>query len=202
MENNLGQRIAFLRKKNRWSQAELAAMLNVSDKSVSKWENGGMPGIDLLPKLSKIFNVSIDYLLMGEGEEVIEVIEVIEEPVKNNDEVNSLVKGLSIDDISLILADQRDLYTDEELKILQERYDELANEEIEEDDDCDEYDEEDDSNNVGCWAYIIALLFPLVGFIIGLVYKSRGLIILSVLLMLIESIFVLSILGSTVLSVL
>ena len=136
---------------------------------------------------------------MGEGEEV---IEVIEEPVKGNDEVNSLVKGLSIDDISLILADQRDLYTDEELKILQERYDELANEEIEEDDDYDEYDEEDDSNNVGCWAYILALLFPLVGFIIGLVYKSRGLIILSVLLMIIESIFVLSILGGTVLSVL
>ena len=61
--NNTGKRIAQLRKKNGWSQATLAAMLNVSDKSVSKWENGGMPSVDLFPELSRIFNVSIDYLL-------------------------------------------------------------------------------------------------------------------------------------------
>lgn len=62
---DVGQRIAKLRKENGWSQMELSEKLNVSDKTVSKWENGGMPGIDLFPKMAKLFNVSIDYLMTG-----------------------------------------------------------------------------------------------------------------------------------------
>ena len=62
---DVGQRIARLRKEMGLSQMALAEKLNVSDKAVSKWENGGMPGIDLLPSMSKLFNVSIDYLLTG-----------------------------------------------------------------------------------------------------------------------------------------
>ncbi len=164
-------------------------MLNVSDKSVSKWENGGMPGIDLLPKLSKIFNVSIDYLLMGEGDDT---IEIPEEPVKKNNEVNSIVKSFSVD---------------EELKILQGRYNEEKYEKGEKKGGYDgykydNYKKEDNSDNVGCWAYILAFLFPLVGFIIGLVYKSRGLIILSVLLMLLEPTLIMIIFGTSVFSAL
>ena len=62
---DVGQRITKLRKENGWSQMMLAEKLNVSDKTVSKWENGGMPGIDLFPKLAQLFNVSIDYLMTG-----------------------------------------------------------------------------------------------------------------------------------------
>ena len=40
---DVGQRIAKLRKEKGLSQIELAKKLNVSDKTVSKWENGGMP---------------------------------------------------------------------------------------------------------------------------------------------------------------
>ena len=69
MLNDVGKRIAELRKQNGWSQAELAQKLNVTDKAISKWENGGMPSVDLFPKLSKIFNVSIDYLMLGDGED-------------------------------------------------------------------------------------------------------------------------------------
>ena len=65
---DVGQRIARLRKEKGWSQMGLAEKLNVSDKTVSKWENGGMPGIDLFPKMAKLFNVSIDYLMTGKEE--------------------------------------------------------------------------------------------------------------------------------------
>lgn len=65
---DVGQRIAKLRKENGWSQMALAEKLNVSDKTVSKWENGGMPGIDLFPEMAKLFNVSIDYLITGNEE--------------------------------------------------------------------------------------------------------------------------------------
>ena len=87
--NNIGKRIATLRKKNGWSQMELAEKINVTDKAVSKWENGGMPGIDIFPKLSKIFNVSIDYLMLGEDGGVLtaeEPEEVVEDELDDGTE--------------------------------------------------------------------------------------------------------------------
>ena len=64
--NNFGKTIYKLRKKHGLTQSELAAQLNVSDKAVSKWENGaGYPEITQLPALAEIFSVSIDCLLKG-----------------------------------------------------------------------------------------------------------------------------------------
>ena len=65
MTCDTGKLIAALRKEKGWTQTELAEKLNVSDKAVSKWENGGMPSIEFLPKLSELFGVSIDYLVTG-----------------------------------------------------------------------------------------------------------------------------------------
>lgn len=61
-----GTYISHLRKEKDMTQIELADMLNVSHQAVSKWERGeSMPDIGLLPKLSEIFGVSIDNILMG-----------------------------------------------------------------------------------------------------------------------------------------
>jgi len=66
MAHSIGKTIAELRKQYGWTQMELAKKLNVSDKTISKWENeGGFPEITQLPSLAKIFNVSIDYLMSG-----------------------------------------------------------------------------------------------------------------------------------------
>lgn len=63
---NFGKMIYKLRKKAGMTQSELATRLNISDKAVSKWEVGaGYPEITLLPALSEIFSVSVDYLLKG-----------------------------------------------------------------------------------------------------------------------------------------
>ena len=65
---SLGKTIAKLRKKNGMTQLQLASRINVSDKTVSKWENGnGFPEISILPVLSDVFGVTIDYLLKGEA---------------------------------------------------------------------------------------------------------------------------------------
>lgn len=62
--NNFGKTLYNLRKKHGYTQSELAAMLLVSDKAVSKWENGAAyPEITQLPSLAEIFSVSVDYLL-------------------------------------------------------------------------------------------------------------------------------------------
>lgn len=67
-----------LRKKNGWSQEELAEQMNVTRQSVSKWEGAqSVPDIEKMIKLSNLFEVSIDYLLKDEIEEE-EQIEVLE----------------------------------------------------------------------------------------------------------------------------
>lgn len=63
----LGEKIMTLRKKNGWSQEELAGILGISRQSVSKWESGmSIPDLDKIVKLSGIFGVSTDYLLKDE----------------------------------------------------------------------------------------------------------------------------------------
>ena len=65
--NNIGARIAELRKEKGMTQAELAAVINISDKAISKWESAGScPDIDVLIKLSDLFEVSLDYIIRGE----------------------------------------------------------------------------------------------------------------------------------------
>lgn len=62
MSKKIGENIAFHRKQKGLTQEELGELLNVSGQAVSKWENGGMPDIYLLPEIAKIFDVSIDAL--------------------------------------------------------------------------------------------------------------------------------------------
>ena len=62
---NLGIKIQQLRKSNGLSQEQLADQLNVSRQAISKWELGeSTPDIDKVVQLSKVFQVSTDYLLM------------------------------------------------------------------------------------------------------------------------------------------
>ena len=61
-----GALIAARRKALGLSQAELAERLHVTDKAVSKWENGrGMPAIDSLEPLSEALGLSVSELLSG-----------------------------------------------------------------------------------------------------------------------------------------
>ena len=65
-KHSIGKTIAELRKAKGWTQIELAEKLNVSDKAVSKWEQGnGSPSIEFFPALAQLFDVSIDYLMTG-----------------------------------------------------------------------------------------------------------------------------------------
>ena len=61
-----GAVIRELREKNNMTQAKLAEQLNISDKTVSKWETGkGYPDITLLEPIAEAFGVSITELLSG-----------------------------------------------------------------------------------------------------------------------------------------
>ncbi len=62
---SLGERIYKLRTEREMSQGDLADALEVSRQSISKWEtNGSVPELDKLIKLSEIFGVSLDALIL------------------------------------------------------------------------------------------------------------------------------------------
>lgn len=62
----IGQLLYNLRKEKNMTQKEIADLMNISDKAISKWERGlGCPDVSLLPELSQIFGVNIEELLLG-----------------------------------------------------------------------------------------------------------------------------------------
>ena len=68
LRENVARNISDLRRKNNWTQAELAEKLNYSDKAISKWERAeSMPDIEILYQMSQLFNVTIDYFCSEHG---------------------------------------------------------------------------------------------------------------------------------------
>lgn len=62
-----GKFIQELRKAKKFTQNDLADLLQVTNKAVSRWETGeGFPDVVLLPRLSEVLSVSIDDILKGE----------------------------------------------------------------------------------------------------------------------------------------
>uniref|UniRef100_UPI004056F30F helix-turn-helix domain-containing protein n=1 Tax=Agathobacter sp. TaxID=2021311 RepID=UPI004056F30F len=62
-----GKLIAELRKKKGLTQQQLADQLNLSNKTISKWESGaGSPDVGNLPVLADALGVTVDELLRGE----------------------------------------------------------------------------------------------------------------------------------------
>ena len=99
---NIADRLKELRKKAGYSQEQLAEMLDVSRQAVSKWESAqGNPDIENLIKLTEIYHVSADYILLGHEKE--DVQKISETPKKVNKEMYPEVrKALGI--VIIIMA--------------------------------------------------------------------------------------------------
>ncbi|WP_048763534.1 helix-turn-helix domain-containing protein [Streptococcus cristatus] len=65
----LADKLFELRKEKGWSQEKLAEQINVSRQSISKWESGqALPELEKIVELSKIFQVTTDYLLLEDSD--------------------------------------------------------------------------------------------------------------------------------------
>ena len=102
MDNvKIGKFIASLRKGKGLTQAALAQKLNISNRTVSKWETGdGLPDISILPELACELGVSTDELLAGERKSASPEIKVTE--IANDDNIKNTFQILSA--VSLFLA--------------------------------------------------------------------------------------------------
>lgn len=66
--NKIGELIRKRRTELGLTQSELASKLNVTDKAVSKWEQGnGLPDISIIQDLARILNLNLDDLLNGKS---------------------------------------------------------------------------------------------------------------------------------------
>lgn len=96
----LADKIIALRKKNNWSQEELAEKLNVSRQAVSKWESAqSIPDITRILDMSKLLGVSVDYLIKDELE--------VETTASLTDETGRTTYTLTLEKAQEFLAFQR-----------------------------------------------------------------------------------------------
>ena len=66
-QKKIGELIRAARREHSFTQQELADKMNISDKTVSKWECGlGCPDLSLLPQLSEILKLDLSALLDGQ----------------------------------------------------------------------------------------------------------------------------------------
>mgnify|MGYP000490155303 CR=1 FL=1 len=66
-QEKIGKFIAYCRKEKNMTQEELAQKLHLTDKAISKWENGrGLPDLSLIKDVSDILGVTVNELLTGE----------------------------------------------------------------------------------------------------------------------------------------
>lgn len=96
----LADKIILERKKNGWSQEELANKLGVTRQAVSKWEGAQTtPDLQRILEMSKLFGVTVDYLIKDEmgSEECVAAVE----------EEDSSIRRVSMDEANKFLTIKR-----------------------------------------------------------------------------------------------
>lgn len=100
----IGKLIACMRKRKGFTQEQLAVMLNVTDRSVSNWENGkNMPDLSLVKPICEILNITLNEFFNGEEESTLKSFESIENSMKvlpRNIKKYRLHKGLTQCDLA------------------------------------------------------------------------------------------------------
>ena len=94
-QEKMGKFIYKMRTENNLSQYQLAELIPISRQAVSKWERGEtIPDSSTLLKLSELFNVTINELLIGEKKENITIEELETTTLNIIDESNKKAKKI------------------------------------------------------------------------------------------------------------
>ena len=94
MDMTIGKRIAHFRKEKGLTQEELAQHMGISPQAVSKWENDQTcPDISALPKLARLFGVTVDELL--EGKETLPAVRIL--PPEQRKDIKDMILRVTLD---------------------------------------------------------------------------------------------------------
>ena len=106
-QNKIGAFISQLRKEKNMTQKDLAEKLGVTDRAISKWENGrGMPEVSLMKPLCDVLGITINELLSAERIEqkdyqeksefnFLNTIDYTEKKIKNNSLLLKLIAAFT-----------------------------------------------------------------------------------------------------------
>jgi len=94
-KKTMGSFIAALRKANGMTQKDLAEQLNVTDKSVSRWERDETsPDLTLIPVIAEMFDITTDELLRGER---INLEDKVKSPQRKEKQIKYLLNKIKTD---------------------------------------------------------------------------------------------------------
>ncbi len=116
----IGKFIKAMRKEKALTQSQVAELLGISDKTVSKWETGcGMPDLALMQPLCKLLGISLNELFSGQRlDEKAYYMEVEKNITKLKDEAKDLLVSECLQKIVLRNFEQKD----GDLEVLQKFY--------------------------------------------------------------------------------
>ena len=104
----IGKNLKALRKRHKFTQAQLGERLSYSDKAVSKWEKGeSLPPIEVFYKLSRLYKVSLDEIV---GEEKVKVREIDKADLRKRYLHITLLSLLAVWLVALILFVAFDIF--------------------------------------------------------------------------------------------
>ena len=115
-QEKIGKFIAQCRKEKNLTQSQLAEKLNMSNKSISKWETGkGMPDSSIMLELCTYLGINVNELLSGEHLEKEQyqekanenIINIAKESDKNKKIKNKIIVAIAIVAICLLIYDNR-----------------------------------------------------------------------------------------------
>lgn len=94
-KEKMGSFLIELRKEKNLTQNDLAEIFIVSPQAISKWESGSsIPDIDMLEKISKFYNVSIEEVINGERKQIDDKQKTTSSLLQNKDNKLNLTKDL------------------------------------------------------------------------------------------------------------
>ena len=95
----LRDKLILLRKEKELSQADLAEILNVSRQAISRWEVGtSVPSMDNLSALSRLYNVSVDSLMLPDNN----AETIVKEQVNNEEKEEANIKRSYSDFLKIV----------------------------------------------------------------------------------------------------
>lgn len=95
---DFSQRLQTARKQHKLTQSEVAEKLNVSFQAVSLWERGEtMPEVEKLMEIAELYGVTIDWLLRGKEDAIVEAdfVEPLSERLFHEDRMYTYVKTIA-----------------------------------------------------------------------------------------------------------
>lgn len=120
----MNNKLKELRKNSALTQKQIADVIGIDRSTYSYYENGkASPSLEVLIKIAKVFNVTLDYIIYGEESKTVQPVSVLTDNYTSYSKVDSFV-NLSLEEKNLLMYSR--LLDSDSLKKLVDFADELV----------------------------------------------------------------------------